>query len=243
MGIANCNKRTYPGSQISKMFTLGPDKTRYTTSHGITPNFYEILKANVNLADFYFISIDESMNSITPINQMDFLIRYWDSEANLVRVRFWNSSYLGQGTHKDVLEKSENSPTGLNPSKMIQVSMDGPSFNLKFLESLCNLRESEGIPGLIDIGVCQLHTMHGAFEIGAVKSAWNIYKILKAVRQIFHDRYVIFAVRQIFQSEEMIIFPLQVQHHSLIISVLQDGLKVKVLPKEQSHYGNMCLKL
>ena len=187
MGIANCNKRTYPGSQISKMFTLGPDKTRYTTNHGITPNFYEILKANVNLADFYFISIDESMNSITPINQMDFLIRYWDSEANLVRVRFWNSSYLGQGTHKDVLEKSENSPTGLNPSKMIQVSMDGPSFNLKFLESLCNLRESEGIPGLIDIGVCQLHTMHGAFEIGAVKSAWNIYKILKAVRQIFHD--------------------------------------------------------
>ena len=98
------------------------------------------------------------------------LIRYWDSEANLVKVRFWNSSYLGHGTHKDVLEKFENSLTGFNPSKMIQVFMDGLSVNLKFLESLCNLRESERLPGLIDIGVCQLHAVQGAFQTGAVKS-------------------------------------------------------------------------
>ena len=44
------------------------------------------------------------------------------------------------------------------------------------------------------------------------------------------------------QPKEMIIFPLQVEHHSLIISVLQDGLKVKGLGKEQSHYGSMWLK-
>ena len=110
------------------------------------------------------------MNSIPQTNQMDCFIRYWDSEANLVKVQFWNSSYLGHGTHKDVLEKFENSVTGLNPSKMIKVSMDRPSTNLKFLESLCNLRESEGLPGLIDIGVCQLHALHRAFQTGAVKS-------------------------------------------------------------------------
>ena len=67
---------------------------------------------------------------------MDYLIRYWDSEANLVKVWFWKSSYLDHGTHQDVLEKFENSLTGLNPSEVIQVSMDGPSANLKFLESL-----------------------------------------------------------------------------------------------------------
>ena len=38
--------------------------------------------------------------------------------------------------------------------------MDGPSVNVKFLESLWNLK---GLPGLIDIGVSQLHRMHGAF--------------------------------------------------------------------------------
>ena len=85
------------------------------------------------------------------------------------------------------MEKFENFLTGLNPSKMIQVSMDRPSVNLKFLESLCNLRESERLPGLIDIDLCQLHAMHGAFQTGAVKSKWNIHKTLKAVWQILHD--------------------------------------------------------
>ena len=64
------------------------------------------------------------MNSVTQTNQMDCLIRYWDSEANLVKVRFGNSSYYGHGTHEDVLRKFENSLAGLNPSKMIQISMD-----------------------------------------------------------------------------------------------------------------------
>ena len=94
------------------------------------------MKANVNLANFYVINFDESMNSITQTNQMDCLIRYWDSEANLVKVWFWNSTYLSHGTHKDVSEKFENSLTGLNLSKMIQASMDGASVNIKFLESL-----------------------------------------------------------------------------------------------------------
>ena len=60
--------------------------------------FYEILKADVNLADFNVICFDKSMSSITQTNQMDCLIRYWDSKANLVKVRFWNSSYLVFGT-------------------------------------------------------------------------------------------------------------------------------------------------
>ena len=99
--ITELFKVMFPDRQIAKMFTLG--------YHSIAPYFYEILKANVNLADFYVISFDESMNSITQTNQMNCFIRYWDSEANLVKIRFWNSSYLGHGTHKDILEKFENS--------------------------------------------------------------------------------------------------------------------------------------
>ena len=74
--ITELFKVMFPDSQIAKMFTLGADKTRYIINHGIAPYFYEILKANVNLADFYVISFDESMNSITQTNQMDCFIRY-----------------------------------------------------------------------------------------------------------------------------------------------------------------------
>ena len=52
-------KVMFPDSQIAEMFTLGADKTRYVMNHGVpyfyAPYFYEILKANVNLADFYGI--------------------------------------------------------------------------------------------------------------------------------------------------------------------------------------------
>ena len=50
-------------------------KEQVIINHGIAPYFYEILKANVNLADFHVISFNESMNSITQTNQRDFLIR------------------------------------------------------------------------------------------------------------------------------------------------------------------------
>ena len=76
-----------PDSQIAKMFTLGADKTSYIINHGIASYFYEILKASANLADFYVISFDESMNSVTQTNQM-YCFRYWDSEASLVKVWF-----------------------------------------------------------------------------------------------------------------------------------------------------------
>ena len=63
--ITELFKVIFPDSQIALMFTLDADKTRYIKNHGIAPYFYEILKANVNLADFYVISFDKSMNSIT----------------------------------------------------------------------------------------------------------------------------------------------------------------------------------
>ena len=113
--------------------------------------------------------------------------------------------------------------------------MDGPSVNLEFLESLCNLRESEGLPGLIDICVCQIYSMHGVFQTGTVKSTWNIHKILKVGWQIFHDNPA--------RRDDCISLIISPIYHSLIISVLQDWLKVKLLLKEQSHYGSMWLKL
>ena len=95
--ITELFKVMLPESQIAKIIILGADKTRYIINHDIAPHFYKILKANVNLADFYVISSDRSMNSVTQTDQMDYLIRYLDNEAYLVKVLFWNSSCLGHG--------------------------------------------------------------------------------------------------------------------------------------------------
>ena len=60
--ITELFKVMFPDNQTAKMFALGADRTRYIINHSIAPYFHEILKANVNLADFYVISFGESMN-------------------------------------------------------------------------------------------------------------------------------------------------------------------------------------
>ena len=50
---------------------------------------------------------------------------------------------------------------------MFKVSMDGPIANLKFLEKLQKDRLENEQHELINIGRCELHTIHGAFKTGA----------------------------------------------------------------------------
>ena len=67
---------------------------------------------------------------------MDLVIRFWNFTQDKVQVRFWNSVYFGHGTHVDLLKNFPDGLEGFDSSKMIQVSMDSPSVNLKFLEVL-----------------------------------------------------------------------------------------------------------
>ena len=105
----------------------------------------------------------------------------------MVKVQFWNSSYLGHTTHKDLLEGFNSSVSDLDLAKMIQLSMDGPNVNWKFAQTLSKDRTDNGLSDLIDIGRCSLHIITGAFQTGSMASSWNLKKILKAVWQIIHD--------------------------------------------------------
>ena len=58
----------------------------------------------------------------------------WNFTQKKAQVRFWNSVYFGHGTHVDLLKNFNVGLEGFDFSKMIQVSMDGPSVNVKFLE-------------------------------------------------------------------------------------------------------------
>ena len=67
---------------------------------------------------------------------MDILLGYWDNHDQQVNVRYWNSKFLTHTTKKDLLMEFNKSVDIINLSKIIQVSMDGPSVNLKFLQEL-----------------------------------------------------------------------------------------------------------
>ena len=73
--------------------------------------------------------------------QMDIVLRFWDNEDQQVEVRYWDSRFLGHAAHQDLLTHFNQCIEKLDASKIIQVSMDGPSVNLKFYKELVKYRE------------------------------------------------------------------------------------------------------
>ena len=84
-------------------------------------------------------------------------------------------------SHK-VLEK-------LDIKNLVQISMDGPNINWKFLEIAIEERKNEAMfPELLNIGSCGLHVLHGAYEMGECATEWNLSKsCLKPSFSIFNE--------------------------------------------------------
>ena len=69
------------------------------------------------------------MNEVTQNCQMNVLIRYLDEDDVQVKVRCLYSSFLGHSTNVDLFEQFTNVANELNPNRILQISMDGPSVN------------------------------------------------------------------------------------------------------------------
>ena len=70
---------------------------------------------------------------------------------------------------------------------MVQLSMDGPNKNLKFLQKLKEQRNELGFPELINLGSCNLHIIHGAFKTCAEVSGYNVKSLLKSCFQLLKN--------------------------------------------------------
>ena len=69
----------------------------------------------------------------------------------------------------------------LNPSSLVQISIDGCNVNMKFYHNLFQERKSEELPDLLNIGSCSLHFVHGSFEKGTEESGWNLDNTLRSL--------------------------------------------------------------
>ena len=66
--------------------------------------------------------------------------------------------------------------------------MDGPNVNWKMYDNITEeRRRSEEYPGLIDVGCCSLHTIHGACRTGVKKTNWNLEVLLRALHSYFSE--------------------------------------------------------
>lgn len=182
-------KYMFPDSDIAKKFQMHKDKLGYVVTYGLGPFFQKELSNTIKQCDFYAVSFDESLNEVAQKGQMDIVVRFWGE--NEVKTRFLTSCFLGHATAHDLLMNfiSALKEQGLNLKNMMQVSMDGPNVNLKFLKDLKSyLREdSPDDPELLSFGTCALHIVHGAFKTAHDKCDWNIPSFLRCIYYLFKN--------------------------------------------------------
>ena len=177
----------FPDHPVVEKFQLAQTKLMYITNFWLAPHFQDILKQKINNSDFFIVSFDESLNKSTQTCQMDLGIRFWNKEMMQVEVRYWNSKFLGHAKHMDLVEHFNKALEGLDLSKIIQISMDGPNVNWCFFDEIVKWRNEMEMNPLINLGSCGLHILHGAFKSGIEATDWGIKATMKGCFQLLHD--------------------------------------------------------
>ena len=185
--FGNTLRAMCPTSPEAQDFKMGYTKLGYVANHGLYTYYKGLLKEDLLQSPFIAILFDESLNEVLQKSEMDVFTRYWDNHAKRVWVRYYDSRFLGHATHKDLLHNFNDALKDVDSTKILQVSMDGPSTNLRFLEELQKEKKADQLREVIDIGTCNLHTVHRSLETGVTKSGWNLKKLLKGAHRILHD--------------------------------------------------------
>ena len=157
-------------SNIAKKYHLGPDKLRYPVNFGLGPYFKNILMESIRKYGHFVISFDESHNKTTQSSELNFLVRHFDVLKMKVSTRYVTLVFLSHSRHTDLTIMRDQ----LRKDKLVQLSMDGPSVNVKLLQGVQDDRKDNGLPYLLDIGTFGQHTLHESFKTGIDKSEWEI---------------------------------------------------------------------
>ena len=173
----------FSDSSIAKKLSMGSTKLSYYITFGLAPFFRDKLLHNLRSCSRIVVCFDEALNKIAQKGQMDIVIRFWDAQSKSVAVRYLNSAFMGHADAKSVLASFKEAMVGISLTKLLQVSMDGPAVNWKFLELL----SKEEHMTLIEMGSCGLHVVHGAFQTGHSASGWNVNSYLRAMYGLFKD--------------------------------------------------------
>ena len=83
--------------------------------------------------------------------QMVMHVRYWDNNHNYVATRYYHSEFIGKASAKDVFESFSAYLSGTSECKLFQVSSNGSSVNLSFLDLLEQDKNEKELSQLVHI--------------------------------------------------------------------------------------------
>ena len=124
----------FPDSNITKKYHLGPDNLRYCVNFGLGPSFKNILVESIRKSAHFVISFDESLHKATQSSELDFLVRYFYVLEMKISQRYVTLVFLGHSRHTDLHKSFTSMIDEASEDKLVQLSMDGPSVNVKLFQ-------------------------------------------------------------------------------------------------------------
>ena len=133
----------------------------YFMNFGIAPVFESSLIDSVKKAEV-FVALCDSSNEQTQNCEMDILRRCFDDIGSMVKVCYLTSNFMGHSAHTDLYGEFSSALKEFDGNKLLQISMDGPNVNFKFLNDIAkdhvaNEQHANEQHELIFIGTCGLH--------------------------------------------------------------------------------------
>lgn len=176
----------FPDSEIASKVQLHRTKVAYTITHGLAPYFHKQVLETCSKCTYFTVGFDESLNKVSQMGQMDLVVRCFNPDTNEVCTSYFDSVFLGHSTSSDLLNGFLRALQGLNLKKLLQISMDGPNVNKKFLQDMNNLlNDDPDAPILVNIGTCGLHTVHNSYKVAVKETQWDIAQFLRALHFLF----------------------------------------------------------
>ena len=133
------------------------------------------------------MSFDERLNRHVQKCQMDTNIRYWDKKKSIVETCYLYSQFLLRPNAQNLFEAIIASIAGLDKSKLIQLTMDGPTVHWNVLELLDDYLLEKGDKKSFNIGSCSQHIIHGSFQTGVTQTKWEINQMLKGLFWLHYE--------------------------------------------------------
>ena len=185
-GKAELFKTMFPNS-VPQNFSICPKKATYYITEALGPYFEEALLNELSQKDVKFtLQFDETSNVKTK-KELQIRVIFWSNTEKKVVNRYLETKFIERGTGEIIFNNllSTLDSKGLRLNQILTLAMDGPNVNKKvfrlFQEKLKELKYKN----MIDIGSCDIHSMHNAFLKGLESMSVDVSDFIFQIHHFF----------------------------------------------------------
>lgn len=166
-------------------FSLSRTKARYLICDALAPFFKSEMLKDLD-ESYYVLCFDETCNTASK-KELQVLIRFWSQAKNMVVSTHLQTFFIGKACGEIIASKLNEAMDNANLSrkKLLMLGSDGPNVNKTVQRIINDEVIASGRKKIIDIGTCNIHTVHNAFLKGLSELGENVSDFIFQLHHFF----------------------------------------------------------